>query len=108
MGLWLTSPVVRLAELETESSGHAKVKKEQEAEVDELYTYLDTQMLHSARERYDFEQKYRNEAKERSSDVAALKAELQSQRASSEREIANLREELATTQAELNDLVEFR
>ena len=98
----------RAVAYDVEHAGYIKARKEQAEEVDELYTYLDTQMLHSARERYDFERKYRDECKARKEEVAAMQAQLDEQRARSDEKITQLQEELAATQAELEALVEFR
>lgn len=80
----------------------------QTEEVDEIYTYLDTQMLHSARERYDYEMRYRREVKERAAEVSALQQLLEVQAAQAVERDARQQRELELTRAELRELLEFR
>eukprot|EP00966_Prymnesium_polylepis_P295100 6814926-Prymnesium_polylepis.1 len=62
-------------------------------------------MLHSARERYEFERKYRDEVKERRAEVAALLAAHADAKARDEQTIARLRDELDEMRVELDALV---
>lgn len=78
------------------------------AEVEELYTYLDTQMLTSTRERMESERKYKDEARDRQDDVSRLEQQLDNERVRSEKMVNELRRELQDTQSELESLSSFK
>lgn len=80
----------------------------QTEEVDEMYTYLDTQMLHSARERYDYERRYRQEVKDRAAEVAGLLHRLNNQSSQGVDTEIRLQRELDLATEELNGLAEFK
>lgn len=82
--------------------------KQQAEEVDEIYTYLDTQMLHSARERCDQERRYRQEVKESAAQVAELLQRLADQAAQAAETEARLQQKLDSVNEEMRSLVEFR
>ncbi|KAL3925273.1 MAG: hypothetical protein SGPRY_003686, partial [Prymnesium sp.] len=89
------------------NASFSRENKEHVAEVEELYTYLDTQMLTSTRERMESERKYKDEARDRQDDVSRLEQQLDNERVRSEKMVNELRRELQDTQSELESLSSF-
>ena len=79
-----------------------------EGELEDVYSYVDTQMLHSARERHAYEKKIREAEEERAMAAETAEKEEEEARRAADATAAALREELAQKQAELDALVVFR
>ena len=79
-----------------------------EGELEDVYSYVDTQMLHSARERHAYEKKIREAEEERAMAAETAEKEEEEARRVADATEAALREELAQKQAELDALVVFR
>ena len=79
-----------------------------EGELEDVYSYVDTQMLHSARERHAYEKKIREAEEERAAAAETAEKEEEEARRVADATEAALREELAQKQAELDALVVFR
>ena len=77
-------------------------------ETDELYTYLDTQMLTSARERQGYEAQLRQAERRRKEELADLTARMELQQATASDMIRALRVELKERSDEVEALHEFR
>ena len=79
-----------------------------EGELEDVYSYVDTQMLHSARERHAYEKKIREAEEERAMAAETAEKEEEEARRAADATATALREELAQKQAELDALVVFR
>ena len=79
-----------------------------EGELEDVYSYVDTQMLHSARERHAYEKKIREAEEERAAAAETAEKEEEEARRAADATATVLREELAQKQAELDALVVFR
>lgn len=77
-------------------------------ETDELYTYLDTQMLTSARERQGYEAQLRQAERRRKEELADLSARMELQQATASDMIRALRVELKERSDEVEALNEFQ
>ena len=77
-------------------------------ETDELYTYLDTQMLTSARERQGYEAQLRQAERRRKEELADLTTRMELQQATASDMIRALRVELKERSDEVEALHEFR
>ncbi|KAL1523558.1 hypothetical protein AB1Y20_018494 [Prymnesium parvum] len=97
---------LRAAEHERRAAAFTRSSKEHEAEVEDLYAYLDTQLLASAVDRYEAERRQRDEARERKAEVRRLEEQLDGERKASEETIEALRAELAAARAELAGLAD--
>ena len=77
-------------------------------ETDELYTYLDTQMLTSARERQGYEGQLRQAERKRKAELADLNARMELQQATASDAIRALRAELKERSDEVEKLGEYK
>ena len=99
---------LREAHLAHNGRGRREGMRGREGELEDVYSYVDTQMLHSARERHAYEKKIREAEEERAMAAETAEKEEEEARRAADATAAALREELAQKQAELDALVVFR